>query len=216
MRFVIVGCGRVGSRLGSQLSLAGHDVAVIDRDPEAFLRLSPTFRGETIEGVGFDREVLIRAGIERADGFASVTNGDNTNIVSARIARQVFRVPMVVTRIYDPRRAEIYRRLGIQTISPTDWGAAAIAELLLHPGLNTVVTMGHGEVIVAQYVASEHLSGHRVDELSFPGEMMVAGLVRDGRATLPTPGTRIQFGDIVYIAVQSASLGRLEQMLRLR
>jgi trk system potassium uptake protein TrkA len=215
MRFVIVGCGRVGARLGSQLSLAGHDVSIIDKEPSAFQRLSPTFQGQAIEGVGFDRDVLIRAGIERADGFASVTNGDNTNIVSARTARMVFRVPRVVTRIYDPQRAEIYRRLGIQTISPTDWGAGAIAELLLHPGLTTAVSMGHGEVVVAQHLAGEHLDGHQVDELNFPGEMMVAGLVRDGRATLPTPGTRIQFGDIVYIAVQSASLRRLEQMLRL-
>ncbi|HOG45259.1 MAG TPA: TrkA family potassium uptake protein [Anaerolineae bacterium] len=215
MRFVIVGCGRVGARVSSQLSLAGHDVAVIDRDPEAFLRLSPTFKGETIEGVGFDRTVLIRAGIERADGFASVTNGDNTNIVSARTARYVFRVPMVVTRIYDPRRAEIYRRLGIPTISPTDWGATAIAEMLLHPGLATSLTMGHGEVTLVEYVVSEYVSGHAVDELSFPGEMMVAGLVRGGRATLPTPGTRLQLGDTLYISVQTASRGRLQQMLRL-
>lgn len=215
MRFVIVGCGRVGARLGSQLSLAGHDVAVIDKDPEAFLRLSPTFRGETIEGVGFDRSVLIRAGIERADGFASVTNGDNTNIVSARIARYVFRVPMVVTRIYDPRRAEIYRRLGIPTISPTDWGAAAIAEMLLHPGLSTRLTMGHGEVTLVEVAVNEHLSGHRVDELNIPGEMVVSGLVRESRATLPTPGTRLQLGDMLYISAQTAALGRLEEMLRL-
>jgi trk system potassium uptake protein TrkA len=215
MRFVIVGCGRVGARLGSQLSLAGHQVAVIDKNPEAFLRLSPTFKGETIEGVGFDRDVLIRAGIERADGFASVTNGDNTNIVSARIARYVFRVPMVVTRIYDPRRAEIYRRLGIPTISPTDWGATAIAEMLLHPGLTTRLTMGHGEVTLVEYAVSEYLNGHRVDELNIPGEMVVAGLVRESRATLPTPGTRLQLGDMLYISVQTASLGRLEEMLRL-
>ncbi len=215
MRFVIVGCGRVGARVGSQLSLAGHDVAVIDRDPEAFLRLSPTYKGETIEGVGFDRAVLVRAGIERADGFASVTNGDNTNIVSARIARYVFRVPMVVTRIYDPRRADIYRRLGIPTISPTDWGATAIAEMLLHPGLNTRLTMGHGEVSLVEYVADEHLSGHVVDELAVSGEIMVAGLVRDGRAALPTPGTRVQLGDTLYISAEAASLGRLKQMLRL-
>jgi len=190
-------------------------VAVIDRNPEAFKRLGPTFRGETIEGVGFDRDVLIRAGIERADGFASVTNGDNTNIVSARTARYVFRVPMVVTRIYDPRRAEIYRRLGIQTISPTDWGASRIAEMLLHPELASQLTLGHGEVSLVEYVASEHLAGHRVDELSVPGEILVAGLVRDGRATLPTPGTRFRLGDTLYIAVDTAVIPRLKQMLRL-
>ena len=215
MKFVIVGCGRVGARLGSDLSRAGHDVAVIDKDPTAFQRLSPAYRGQTIEGVGFDRDVLIRAGIERADGFASVTNGDNTNIISARIARYVFRVPMVVTRIYDPRRAEIYRRLGIQTISPTDWGATRIGELLLHPGLATQFSMGHGEVSLVEYVASEHLSGHRVDELSIPGQICVAGLVREGRAVIPTPGTRIRLGDILYIAVDTAVISRLREMLRL-
>lgn len=216
MKFVLVGSGRVGARLANELSLAGHDVSIIDRNPKAFLRLSPNFRGETIEGVGFDRDVLVRAGIERADGFASVTNGDNTNIVSARIARYVFRVPMVVTRIYDPRRAEIYRRLGIQTISPTDWGASRIAELLLHPGLASQLTMGHGEVSFVEYVASEHLRGHRVEELNVPGEITVAALVRDGRATIPTPGTRFQLGDVLYIAVDTAFMTRLEQMLRLR
>lgn len=215
MKFVIVGCGRVGARLGSQLSLAGHDVAIVDRDPKAFRRLSPVYRGETIEGVGFDRDVLVRAGIERADGFASVTNGDNTNIVSARIARTVFRVPMVVTRIYDPRRAEIYRRLGILTISPTDWGATRLAELLLHPGLVTELALGHGEVNLVEVVASDHLDGHRVEELTIPGEMLVAGLERDGRAAIPTPGTRLRRGDVLYIAVESALVGRLREMLRL-
>ncbi len=215
MKFVIVGCGRVGARLSSELSLAGHDVTVIDKDPSAFQRLSPNYRGKTIEGVGFDRDALIRAGIERADGFASVTNGDNTNIVSARVARYVFRVPMVVTRIYDPRRAEIYRRLGIQTISPTDWGATRIGELLLHPGLATQLTMGHGEVSLVEYVASEHLDGHRVDELVVPGEICVAGLVREGRAVVPTPGTRFRIGDVLYLSVDTLFLPRLREMLRL-
>ena len=215
MKFVIVGCGRVGARLGSDLSRAGHDVAVIDRDPIAFQRLSASYRGQTIEGVGFDRDVLIRAGIERADGFASVTNGDNTNIVSARVARYVFRVPMVVTRIYDPRRAEIYRRLGIQTISPTDWGASRIGEILLHPRLATQMTMGNGEVSLVQVVVGEHLAGHQVDELAIPGQICIAALVRDGRASLPTPGTRFRLGDMLYISVDTLVVPRLEEMLRL-
>jgi trk system potassium uptake protein TrkA len=216
MKYVIVGSGRVGSLLANQLSMAGHDVSIIDRDPQAFRRLSPTFRGETIEGVGFDRDVLIQAGIERADGFASVTNGDNTNIVSARAARYTFRVPMVVTRIYDPRRAEIYRRLGIQTISPTDWAGYRIAEMLLHPGLASQMTMGHGEVTLVEYTTGEHLSGHRIDELNVPGEILVTALVREGRAVVPTPGTRFRLGDVLYIGVDTAVMSRLEQMLRLR
>lgn len=216
MKYVIVGSGRVGALVANQLSLAGHDVSIIDRNPQSFKRLSPTFRGEAIVGVGFDRDVLIRAGIERADGFASVTNGDNTNIVSARTARYTFRVPMVVTRIYDPRRAYIYRRLGIQTISPTDWAGYRIAEMLLHPGLVSQMTMGHGEVTLVEHTTGEHLDGHSIDELNVPGQILVVALVRDGRAIVPTPGTRFRLGDVVYISVDTALISQLEQMLRLR
>ncbi len=215
MRFVIVGCGRVGAQLANRLSLQGHEVAIIDRDPAAFRRLSPNFRGKKIEGVGFDRDVLIAAGIERADGFASVTNGDNTNVVSARIARQVFRVPKVVTRIYDPRRAEIYRRLGIQTISPTEWGATRIAELLCHPGVTTLLTVGNGEVSVIEVEVNAHLAGHRVNELVIPGEVNVVELVRGGRATLPTLGTVLQMGDTLHLSVLATAMGRLSEMMHL-
>ncbi len=215
MRFVIVGCGRVGAQLANSLSLQGHEVAIIDRDPAAFRRLNPNYRGKKIEGVGFDRDVLLAAGIERADGFASVTNGDNTNVVSARIARQIFRVPKVVTRIYDPRRAEIYRRLGIQTISPTEWGATRIAELLCHPGVTTVLTVGNGEVSVIEVEVSAHLAGHRVNELVIPGETSVVALVRGGRASVPTLGTVLQVGDTLHLSVLATAMGRLSEMMHL-
>jgi len=215
MRFVIVGCGRVGAQLASRLSVQGHQVAIVDRDPAAFRRLSPTFKGQKVEGVGFDRDVLLAAGIERADGFASVTNGDNTNVVSARIARQIFRVPKVVARIYDPRRADIYRRFGLQTISPTEWAATRIAELLCHPGLSVVQTLGNGEVNVVEVEVGAHLAGHKVNELVMPGESMVVALVRDGRATVPSLATTLQMGDTLQISVQSTAMGRLAEMLRL-
>jgi len=193
----------------------GHQVAIVDRDPAAFCRLSPTFKGQKVEGVGFDRDVLIAAGIERADGFASVTSGDNTNVVSARIARQIFRVPKVVARIYDPRRADIYRRFGLQTISPTEWAATRIAELLCHPGMSVVQTLGNGEVNLVEVEVSAHLAGHRVNELVMPGESMVVALVRDGRATVPSLATTLQMGDTLQISVQSTAMGRLAGMLRL-
>ncbi len=215
MRFVIVGCGRVGAQLANRLSLQGHDVAVVDRDPAAFAGLSPTYRGKKIEGVGFDRDVLIAAGIERADGFASVTSGDNTNIVSARIARHVFRVPKVVTRIYDPRRAEIYKRLGIQTISPTEWGATRIAELLCHSGMAVLMTMGSGEVNLVEVEVTSYLAGHKVNDLVMPGESNVVSLVRGGRATVPTLGTTLQMGDVLQVSIQATAMGRLAEMLRL-
>ncbi len=215
MRFVIVGCGRVGSQLANRLSVQGHEVAIVDRDPVAFRRLSPTFKGRKIEGVGFDRDAMIAAGIERADGFASVTSGDNTNAVSARIARQVFRVPKVVARIYDPRRAEIYRRLGLLTISPTEWGATRIAEVLCHTGMNVLLTVGNGEVNLIEIEVTPHLAGHKVNELVMPGESNVVSLVRGGRATVPTLGTALQVGDTVQLSVQATAMGRLAEMLRL-
>ncbi len=215
MRFVIVGCGRVGAQLASRLSVQGHQVAVVDRDPTAWRRLGPSFKGLKIEGVGFDRDVLIAAGIERADGFASVTSGDNTNVVSARIARQIFRVPKVVARIYDPRRADIYRRFGLQTISPTEWAATRIAELLCHPGMSVLQAIGNGEVSLVEIEVSAHLAGHRVNELVIPGETSVVALVRDGRATVPTMGTTMRMGDMLQMSVQSTAMGRLAEMLRL-
>jgi trk system potassium uptake protein TrkA len=215
MRFVIVGCGRVGAQLANQLFLQGHEVTIIDRDPAAFRRLSPAYKGHKVEGVGFDRDVLVSAGIERADGFASVTNGDNANLVSAQIARRVFRVPRVVARIYDPRRAGIYRRLGLLTISPTEWGASRISQVLCHPGMSVLQSMGNGEVHLVEVEVTAHLAGHRVNELVIPGEMNVVALMRGGRATVPTLGTAMQIGDTVQVSVQATAMGRLAEMLHL-
>jgi len=213
MRFVIVGCGRVGSQLAQRLATEGHTVAIVDRDPDAFRRLPTSFRGQRVEGVGFDREVLIAAGIERADGFASVTSGDNTNVVSARIARHIFHVPHVIARIYDPRRAEIYRRLGIETISPTEWAAGRITELLSYPGVAMLESLGNGEVHVVEVRISDAAAGRQVSELVMPGESNVVGLVRDGRATVPTLGTVLRAGDLVFMSVLSAAVDRLMDMV---
>jgi trk system potassium uptake protein len=130
MHVVILGCGRVGAMLASMLEDEGHSVGIIDRDPEAFRRLSPGFRGKTILGIGIDEDVLKKSGIERASGFAATTNGDNTNIMSAQIAKVKFKVPRVIARIYDPLRAEAYRELGIDTISPTLMGAGLCLDYL--------------------------------------------------------------------------------------
>jgi len=213
MRYVIVGCGRVGSQLALRLSLEGHGVSIVDRDPEAFAKLGPSFRGQRIEGVGFDRDVLISAGIERADGFASVTSGDNTNVVSARIARHIFRVPRVIARIYDPRRAGIYRRLGIQTISPTEWAAGRIAEALCRPDLEVAQSLGNGEVNIVTFRVSEEVAGHQLVDLVMPGESTVVALVRDGRATIPTLGTILRAGDELHMSVLASASQRLMQMV---
>src|SRR6201994_3736902 len=121
VRVIVMGCGRVGSSLADGLSRIGHDVAVIDRESAAFNRLSPEFAGQRVLGQGFDRDVLLRAGIEEADAFAAVSSGDNSNIISERLARETFRVQRVVARIYDAKRAEVYERLGNPTIAPVPW-----------------------------------------------------------------------------------------------
>lgn len=213
MRVLIVGCGRVGAILATDLSVHGHEVAVIDSNPAAFTRLGRSYKGKTVGGVGFDRDVLVAAGIERADGFASVTSGDNTNVISAMIARNVFRVPKIVARIADPLRAEIYRRLGIPTISPTTWGANEIRELLIHPDLTSRFTFGSGEVELVQLRVSPRLAGHTVASLTSPARFGVVSVTRAGRAFIPTAGTQLELDDLVYVAVESGSLYKLEEMI---
>jgi len=212
MRIVIVGCGRVGSQLATSLSIEGHEVSIIDKDPSAFRRLGRAFRGRAIQGVGFDRDILVEAGIERADAFTAVTNGDNTNIVSSLIARDIFHVPHVVTRIADPLRADIYRRFGIPTISPTTWGANEIREILLHFGLASRFTFGNGEVEMVEIRVTPHLEGHRVVELTSPPEFQVVSIVRLGSAFIPTSGTELKKDDLVYIAVSAGAMAKLEEM----
>jgi trk system potassium uptake protein TrkA len=201
MKFVILGCGRVGAKLAGNLDLDGHEVSIIDKDPESLRRLGATFGGNTVTGIGFDRDVLKKAGIERADGFASVTNGDNSNIISAQIAKKVFRVPRVITRIYDPVRAHIYQQFGIPTISPTAWGARALAEHLLFLELKSELTFGNGEVELLDFVAPQRLIGRPVRELTAPGRSSVICLVRLGRAMLPMDATVIEQGDILHVCV---------------
>src|SRR5260370_23490838 len=145
-----MGCGRVGSTLAHILEDRGNTVAVIDRDPEAFRRLRPSFRGERVTGMGFDRDVLARAGIERADSFAAVSSGDNSNIIAARVARETFGVRQVAARIYDPRRAEVYERLGIPTVATVRWTADQMLRKLLPEGTEPLWRGATGKVGLAQ------------------------------------------------------------------
>jgi len=213
MRVVIVGCGRVGSLLASLLSTDGHQVAIIDRNVAAFGRLVPGFKGTKIEGNAFDLNVLKRAGIDVADAFASVTAGDNTNYVLAALARKRFKVPRVVTRIYDPLRADIYRRLGVPTISSTVWGANKIRELLTYIDLTSVLTVANGEVEVVEAEISPLVAGSQVKNLIIPGETQVVAVIRGGTAFIPSPVTNLEKGDRVLIAVLSAALPKVESML---
>ncbi len=213
MKVIIVGCGRVGAQLASLLSLEGHDVAIVDREAKAFERLPANFRGRRVTGVGFDREVLRQAGIEHADAFVSVTSGDNTNIVAALMARREFHIPKVVTRVFDPQRAEIYRRFGIPTISPTTWAANEIKDLLVHADLSSRLTLGSGEVQIIQIDLPPMLVGHAVNELATPGEISVITIVRQGKGLIPFPGATFQEGDDVYLAVLGSAMGKLKKLI---
>ncbi len=215
MRVIIMGCGRVGEQVARLMANDGHQVSVIDYNAAALARLGPDFRGQVFRGVGFDREVLLRAGIEQADAFAATSSSDNANIVAARVARNVFRVPKVVARLYDPRRAEIYQRLGVVTISSTTWGAGRIRELLVHEALNPVFTMGSGEVAMLAVEIPPQLVGRAVRDLSIPGEIVVTAITRNDRAFIPTLGTVFRVGDTVHLAVLSAAMLRVENLLGL-
>jgi trk system potassium uptake protein TrkA len=215
MKIIVIGCGRMGSGLAQALNLRGHAVTVVDNDPTAFERLGPAFKGRTLAGVGFDRDVLLQAGIERADGLAAVTSSDEANVVAARLASQVFRVPRVVARLYDPSKAEIYRRLGLQTIAPVAWGVQQIADLLCFSPLETVLSLGAGGVDIVQAEVPPLLFGRTVSELTVPDEIQVVAVSRGGTTFLPTLGTVFQEGDLVHLAVLAASTDRLMALLAL-
>jgi trk system potassium uptake protein TrkA len=216
MKIIIVGCGRIGSKLAHDLSLSGHRVTVIDPNPSAFDRLGPGFKGEKITGVGFDREVLLRAGIERADGFAAVTPSDEANVTVARLARQMFRVPRVVARVYEPGKAKIYRRLGLQTISPTELGCDRLADLLSSLSLERATSIGNGDVHVVNAEAPAMLVGRSVADLSAQGEFQVVAITRNGKTFLATRAMVFAHGDLIHLAVNSASMDVLKASLGLK
>jgi trk system potassium uptake protein TrkA len=215
MKVIIIGCGRVGAGLGQLLAERGHAVTVVDRDATAFERLGPSFQGQTVPGIGFDREVLLQAGIERADGLAAVTSSDEANVVTARLARQVFRVPRVVASLNDPRKAEIYRRLGLQTIAPTTWGIHRIGELLGYSRLDVLTSLGSGEVDIVETEIPSLLAGRAVTELTLPGDVQVVAISRSGKTFLPALGTLFQEGDLVHLAMLAESADRLKALLGL-
>jgi trk system potassium uptake protein len=216
MKIVVTGCGRTGSGLARVLDAAGHAVAVVDVDPAAFARLGPAFRGTTVLGVGFDRDVLERAGIRRADALAAVTGDDEVNAVVARLASRIFRVPRCVARLYDPRRAEIYRRLGVQVVAPVDWSIHRTAELLTFAQAGVVMSLGSGQVDLVDAEAPHLLEGRPVTEVTVAGEVMLVAISRAGRTFIPTPASLLQAGDILHLAVVAASRGRLESLVGTR
>lgn len=210
---MIIGCGRMGAGLARHLSGSGHNVTVIDNDPAAFERLEPAFTGQTFTGNGLDHDILIKGGIERADCLAALTPNDSINLVVARLAREVFRVPKVVARMHDPRKSEIYRRLGVQTVSTVTLGMQRFAELLTFSRLDIVHSLGSGEVGIVESEIPPLLVGRMVNELTVAGEIQVVAISRGGRTFIPTLGTVFQKGDMIHIAVLVSAEERLKALM---
>ncbi|MEU6645445.1 TrkA family potassium uptake protein [Saccharomonospora sp. NPDC046836] len=206
MHVVIMGCGRVGASLAAALERLGHDVAIIDRDPEAFRRLGSDFHGQQVIGMGFDRQVLVEAGVERAGAFAAVSSGDNSNIISARVARENFGVEHVVARIYDPKRAAVYERLGIPTVATVPWTTDRFLRTLLPDGVATSWRDPTGTVALLQLPLHERWIGHSVRELEEAAGCRVAFVMRFGTGVLPQSKTVLQAGDEVYVAAHSGTV----------
>jgi trk system potassium uptake protein len=215
MKIIIVGCGRMGSGLARNLSQSGHTVTIIDEDPLAFELLGPAFKGRTITGWGFDRDVLLQANIERTDALAAVTTSDETNAVIARLARQVFHVPRVATRLNDKRKEAIFLRLGLLTVDPTTWGINRVRDLLCYSPLDTVWSLGNGGVDIVEITVPALLVGRQVRELTISGEIIVIAVSRCGNTFIPTLGTLFQENDVIHLSVVASSNDRLKKLLGL-
>ncbi|WP_410654724.1 potassium channel family protein [Amycolatopsis sp. lyj-112] len=209
MHVVIMGCGRVGASLAAALERLGHDVAIIDKTRQAFRRLGSDFHGQQVVGVGFDRKVLIEAGIERAGAFAAVSSGDNSNIISARVARENFGIDKVVARIYDHKRAAVYERLGIPTVATVPWTTDRFLRTLLPDGVASEWRDPSGNVALLQLPLHEGWFGRSVRELQDTSGARVAFIMRFGTAVLPDAKSVIQADDVVYVAAKSGTVSEV-------
>jgi trk system potassium uptake protein TrkA len=213
MHIVIGGCGRVGRQLTTTLAKQGHTIAVIDKKEAAFEKLPPGFEGQTLVGMTFDRETMEAAGIKEAGAFIAVTNGDNSNIVSARIAKEHYKIERVVARIYDPRRAEIYRRLGISTVATVRWAVSEIYDLLFHGIEHAELAIGNGDMVLMRVEIPRIVAGASVSSLAEEGKALVVAVDRKGTATIPPQDATFQEGDIAHVIVARDSIDLLRERL---
>ena len=214
MKIIIIGCGRMGSGLARRLARSHHEITVVDNDHQAFDRLGTGFSGTIIEHDAMDKKSFTMSGIEKADGLAAVTGNDAVNIVVARAAKQMFRVPKVIARTHDPRYAELYHKLGIETVTNVSLGIERISELLTFSTLDIIHGIGDGEVGIVRYDIPPLLAGHPVKDLTVPGEIIVISLTRKGKTSIPTLGTTLERGDVVHIAVEEQAVDRLKSETR--
>lgn len=214
MKIIVIGCGRVGSELARSLSTQGHRVAVVDRNPQAFVRLGVAFAGRTIQGDVLDEAVLRRAGIDDADGFASVTPSDETNLVAAKTARDIFHVPNVVARVYDPAFAEVFTHAGLRSVISASWGARRIEQVLTGAEVAEIATLGDDGVLLVEIRVPSGWVGRPLGQVADSGSFRAAALLRNGTASFSDPGADLREGDRLVAVVRADDLPRLRELAR--
>jgi len=210
MHTIIVGCGRVGSELAKLLASEGHDVVVIDKNAASFERLGAAFNGLTMAGNGFDLNLLKQAGIGKADAFCAVTDGDNTNLISAQVAKKIFKVPKVIARVYDPQRAHIYAALGLDIISGTILFAAMLRDKIIESRFSSYL-IETKELGVIEIDANDALVGKLIKEVNIPEELLVVAIRRLDGVIIPNPQTILKPKDILMAVVKVGSLHKLKE-----
>ena len=213
MKFIVIGCGRVGAQLADRLFHQGHHVTVVDIVGSAFDNLDPSFRGRTLEGDVLAQDMLRRAGIEGSDGLAAVTNSDTLNAVIAHVARTVFHVPNVVARNYEPRFAAVYEAFGIQAVGSSTWGAQRIEELLSDVTLRMIFSAGNGEVEIYEILIPDSWHGRRLGEVVNHSGCMPVAVTRAGKAMMPAADTALQTGDILHLSATFEGIEALRRQL---
>ncbi|MDQ0361745.1 potassium channel family protein [Breznakia pachnodae] len=213
MNIVIVGGGRMGSGLLRQLLQEGHKVTLIDTNENVLSKLQKDYDFTAVKGIGFDKDVLEKANIKLADAMVSCTNSDETNALIARISKNIYRVPRVIARLFDPDKAKIYSALGIETISTTSWGIHRASELINYSELDPILTIGNNDVELVKVEVPALLVGRTVDQVRMIGEISVVAIYRDSKSFIPTSGTVFQNGDLLYISVLTTSIKRLKTLL---
>lgn len=212
MHIIVVGCGRVGSELAARLDTAGHSIAIIDKVERSFRRLPEKFAGQTVVGFGFDRDHLLQAGILNADAVAAVTSGDNSNILSARIAKETFGIKNVVARIYDPRRAVIYQRLGIQTVATVTWTTEQAVKRLIPDTIEPEWSDPAGKVVMVERNLPDSLCGSKIENLNSPKARVVM-VTRANNTRLSQPELIGQEGDVLHFLIEKDALPELDAKL---
>lgn len=215
MDVIIVGCGRVGAELAALLSEEGNNVTIIDKNPDSFQRLGKTFNGIRLIGNGIDTDTLLKAGISKADAFVVVTNGDNTNIMASEIAKKIFKVPKVIARLYDSKRAQIYQRLGLSLVSGTTLVASQIRDKLIESHFSSYFTETKGMGTIEINI-TEKFAGKKVRTYNRKDEFLIATIIKKGGPILPTPNTILEKGDVIIGIVRTEALKKIKQLFEIK